>query len=676
MIGVKLNALKKKYYLGLTIMDTGRGFRQDINGLRAWAVVAVVLFHFSLLGVSGGFVGVDIFFVISGYLMTQIVLTGLESNRFSVVQFYMARVRRILPALMVVVLLLLGLGWFWLPMVDYQSLGAQSTYALSFLSNLYYWRTAGYFDVAAHEKWLLHTWSLGVEAQFYALFPLMVMIIWRIRQSLNAVIWLMAMLFVLSFSAMLLMTSVHSSASFYLLPTRLWELVAGGLVFLIATQVSAHERVCYRLGILGWLLILLSLFTIDASLIWPSYWTILPVLGASLVIFSANQQSVMTHHLLIQWIGTRSYSLYLWHWPLVVVLYFTQIHDEVLWIALAFSMSILLAALSFRFVETPTRRYLSQRRFARQFLLVLPLLVLLLIAAVLVKTQSFSDRLDAAVTLAAQASQDRPTGGCFVNDLGQGAVGCLISGDKTGMLLAGDSHSESVRSALDSAVSSVLPGHGVRYWGLSNCPTVEDALFTFAAKQEATSCATFNRQLLHTLWTDYAGIPLVLLSRTATAIHGYNGFDETPKGVSLMHFDGVTATGEAFNQYFTDKLVETTCALAQHRPVYLMRPIPEMGVDVPKTLSRRILFGLGNDDIKVPRADYAQRQRVIWAAQDKAAAICGVKILDPLPYLCDERFCYGSEPGRPLYYDDEHLSEYGNQRLMPLFKQVLHVRHE
>jgi len=651
-------------------------FRQDINGLRAWAVMAVVLFHFSLLGVNGGFVGVDIFFVISGYLMTQIVVSGLESNRFSVLQFYMARVRRIFPALMVVVAVLLLLGWFWLPSADYQSLGSQSTYALSFVSNLYYWRTAGYFDVAAHEKWLLHTWSLGVEAQFYVLFPVIVMMVWRMKQSLGALTWTLAVLFLLSIITMILTTSVYSSGAFYLLPMRFWELAAGGLVFLIARQVVLRPTIQNLLGILGWLFIAFSLFGIDTNLLWPSYWTILPVLGASFVIFSANQQSVMTHHLLIQWIGTRSYSLYLWHWPLVVVLYFTQTQTQIIWVALAFLLSILLAALSFRFVETPTRRYLSQRRLVPQFLQVVPILVLLLGVALLAKTQSFPNRVDAAVVLASEEAQNRPKVGCFINSFGAGETGCLVSGSKVGVLLAGDSHSEAVRSALDKVVAEALPDHGVQYWGLSACPTVENALFTVAAKQEVTSCATFNRQLLQSLSTEYAGIPLVLLSRTATAVHGYNGFDETPKGVPLMYFDGATATGEAFNQYFTDKLVETTCALAQHRPVYLMRPIPEIGVDVPKSLSRRLLFGLGNEDIRVSRADYAQRQRVVWAAQDKAAATCGVQILDPLPYLCDDQFCYGSDQGRPLYYDDEHLSEYGNQRLMPMFRQIFHVRQQ
>lgn len=143
-----------------------KAFRHDINGLRAWAVMAVVLYHFGVPGFASGFVGVDVFFVISGFLMTSIIISGLEQGRFSLWGFYRARARRIIPALLVLCISLLILGWFWLPSIDYKILGTHAATALVFVSNLKFWREAGYFDVASHEKWLLHTWSLSVEWQF------------------------------------------------------------------------------------------------------------------------------------------------------------------------------------------------------------------------------------------------------------------------------------------------------------------------------------------------------------------------------------------------------------------------------------------------------------------------------------------------------------------------------
>ena len=150
-------------------------FRKDINGLRAWAVMVVVLFHFGVPGFAGGFIGVDIFFVISGFLMTNILIKKLENphQKFSVWDFYLARAKRIVPALLVLCITLLALGWLMLPPQDYRSLGMHTLTSVLFASNIQYWREAGYFDVASHDKWLLHTWSLSVEWQFYVLLPLL-----------------------------------------------------------------------------------------------------------------------------------------------------------------------------------------------------------------------------------------------------------------------------------------------------------------------------------------------------------------------------------------------------------------------------------------------------------------------------------------------------------------------
>ncbi|MBD3768468.1 MAG: acyltransferase, partial [Gammaproteobacteria bacterium] len=252
-------------------------YREDINGLRAFAVIAVLLFHFTLIELPGGFAGVDVFFVISGYLMTAIVVGGHEKGNFSLLRFYMARARRILPALMVVIASLLALGWFWLPTPDYQALGSQSAYALSFLSNIHYWRSAGYFDAAAHEKWLLHTWSLAVEAQFYVLYPIFIALIWRFWASIKAVTVSLLVLFVLSLLLNLIATHYKPVATFYLLPTRGWELVAGGLVFLLAKQGWVAAQIKTYGYWLGWLLMLASFALINDTLSWPGYWAVLPV---------------------------------------------------------------------------------------------------------------------------------------------------------------------------------------------------------------------------------------------------------------------------------------------------------------------------------------------------------------------------------------------------------------
>lgn len=640
-------------------------YREDINGLRAYAVIAVLLFHFSLIGLPSGFAGVDIFFVISGYLMTAIVLGGHEKGNFSLLKFYMARARRILPALMVVIASLLALGWFWLPTPDYQALGSQSAYGLSFLSNIYYWRSAGYFDAVAHEKWLLHTWSLAVEAQFYLLYPVFIALIWRFWASIKAITVSVLVLFILSLLLNLIATHYKPTAAFYLLPMRGWELAAGGLVFLLARQVLISDSIKQWGYWLGWLLILASFAFINDQLAWPSYWALLPVLGASLIILGQRENCKLTNNALAQWLGDRSYSLYLWHWPLVVVLYFAGLQSDWAWVAGAFVLSLLLAHLSYHLVEVPTRQYLSQTGLWREIIAIGMVAVLIGLAAVTVKLNAFEGRLPEAVEIVAAEAKNRPETGCFVDEFGQGKKGCSF-GENTNALLVGDSHSYAVRSALIDDNKK----RGLVYWGMSGCPTIRDALFSVSSGRKQELCKAFNDSVFQDLSVRNDSLPLILISRTSLAVKGSNLFVDTKKYIPFISFKNVSISGKEFETYFKTMLVTTSCELAKSRIVYLMRPIPEMGIDVPKTLSRNIMFARGNEDIKITLAEYHERHKLVWQAQDEAAEKCGVKILDPLPYLCDDQYCYGSKNGRPFYHDDNHLSEYGNKFLVPMFEQV------
>lgn len=210
-------------------------FRKDINGLRAWAVVAVVLFHFGVPGFAGGFVGVDVFFVISGFLMTNILIKKLENpqQKFSVWDFYLARAKRIAPALLVLCIALLALGWFLLPPQDYRSLGMHTLTSVLFASNIQYWREAGYFDAASHDKWLLHTWSLSVEWQFYLLLPLLLWGVWRWWPGRAHAVRCLLVVFLVSLGLSVWLTAKKPEAAFFLLPTRAWEMLAGGLIALL-----------------------------------------------------------------------------------------------------------------------------------------------------------------------------------------------------------------------------------------------------------------------------------------------------------------------------------------------------------------------------------------------------------------------------------------------------------
>lgn len=653
-------------------------YREDINGLRAYAVIAVLLFHFSLIGLPGGFAGVDVFFVISGYLMTAIVVGGHEKGNFSLLKFYMARARRILPALMVVIASLLALGWFWLPTPDYQALGSQSAYGLSFLSNIYYWRSAGYFDAAAHEKWLLHTWSLAVEAQFYVLYPVFIALIWRFWANLKAITLGVLTVLVLSLLLNLVATQVKPTAAFYLLPTRGWELAAGGLVFLLAKQGKVSAQIKAYGYWLGWLLMLASFALINDTLAWPGYWAILPVLGASLIILGQRENCKLTDNGLAQWLGDRSYSLYLWHWPLVVALYFAGLQSDWAWVAGAFVLSLLMAHLSYHWVEVPTRQYLSQTGLWREIVAIAAFGILIGLAAVTVKLKSFEGRLPEAVEIAANEATNLHPRRKECHDPGRNGFSpqCIHNDAVLGAILWGDSHAASAVGGLATAAESF--GQSVMELSFSGCPAVFEAKSTPWRKNADLYSCQKNDQLIVELISNHQNstIPIVVVSRLSAAFFGQikpeaikdGNYPVKPSIFFSEPEDNVNDTKWSFE--VKNHIVKTYCELSSFQPTYVMRPIPEMGIDVPKNLSRNILFGRGREDIKITLAEYHERHKVVWEAQDEAAEKCGVKILDPLPYLCDDQYCYGSKNGRPLYYDDDHLSEYGNKFLVPMFEQV------
>lgn len=322
-------------------------FRPDINGLRAIAVIAVVIFHFNNEWLSGGFAGVDVFFVISGFLMTGIIFKGLETQSFSVIRFYVARANRIIPALAGVCLVLLIFGWFFLFNSEYQVLGKHVRDSLYFLSNHTYWLESGYFDAGSHEKWLLHTWSLSAEWQFYILYPLILFLFSKIC-SINALKLLILISAFLGFVFCVVASIYWPDAAYFLLPTRAWQMLFGGIAFLYPIK-TLHKN--HKIEILGWVLILASYFLISNSNLWPGYLSLLPVLGTFLIIQSNNSDSKISNNLYLQKVGLWSYSIYLWHWPVVV--FIRNYIDDITLLVLFSGMfiSILLGFGSYTLIE-------------------------------------------------------------------------------------------------------------------------------------------------------------------------------------------------------------------------------------------------------------------------------------------------------------------------------------
>jgi peptidoglycan/LPS O-acetylase OafA/YrhL len=323
-------------------------FRKDINGLRAIAVIAVMLFHFNPAWLPGGYAGVDIFFVISGYLITGIIFRGLQKNTFSLIAFYTSRARRIIPALAAMCFVLLLFGWFYLLPLQYGELGKHIASSLGFFSNVVYRAEAGYFTAGAHEKWLLHTWSLSVEWQFYMIYPIALLALSK-RVALPILRRLVLVSCVFGF-IFCVYSSFHSpERAFYLLPARAWELLVGGVAYLYPIKLQGLKQ--RALESVGLLMIALSFIVLSEKDVWPGYLSLLPVIGTLLVIVSVRQDSALTNNPFSQWTGKLSYSLYLWHWPVVVFMsnagYLSSDRNAVFGIA----VSLALAWMSYSLIE-------------------------------------------------------------------------------------------------------------------------------------------------------------------------------------------------------------------------------------------------------------------------------------------------------------------------------------
>jgi peptidoglycan/LPS O-acetylase OafA/YrhL len=330
-------------------------YRPDIDGLRAIAVVLVVYFHAFPDAMPGGFVGVDIFFVISGFLITGIIVRELDQQRFGLLAFYARRIRRIFPALIVVLGATLVLGWLWMLPAAYAQLSADVFASAAFVSNIALWLQSGYFDIASGKKPLLHLWSLGIEEQFYLFWPLILMLAARWRLNILAVA---AVIGIASFILNVALIGPDPVATFYLPFTRAWELLAGAALACGWHQLRQTSTASNLRAATGLLLIAIAAGVLDSKSAFPGWWAVLPVAGAALLLSAPAAWGC--RHLLASTamvrIGLISYPLYLWHWPLLVffgIIKFAPL--TLLERALVVGLSFALATMTYRFIEIPFR---------------------------------------------------------------------------------------------------------------------------------------------------------------------------------------------------------------------------------------------------------------------------------------------------------------------------------
>jgi peptidoglycan/LPS O-acetylase OafA/YrhL len=638
-------------------------FRNDINGLRAFAVLAVVLFHFDVPGFKGGFLGVDVFFVISGYLMTSIIFRRMEKGRFSVLEFYADRARRIIPALAFLCFALGVLGWLVFLPSEFRAYGKAAGSSLGFFSNIVYWREAGYFDVRSHLKWLLHTWSLSVEWQFYLLYPLGILLVRKLVGQRGTVIALIGVaLASLAVCVFLSDPTKWPTAAFFLLPTRAWEMLAGGLVYLF--PVTPRRSVRRTIEFAGLAMIVYGALTFNESNAWPGYLALVPVLGTALVLLAARKHSIFTCNPLAQFIGKISYSVYLWHWPFVVALTYFDKDGSLPWRVGAIAGGFVMGYISYALVESKTRKASQgEARAFPRFITLRPILAFTLLLAAgggsIYASQGVPNRFDRSVFIADSETYDtnphRTKCHMMIDP-------CDVANKQkdSRVVVLGDSHAEAIAEAVVDAVPNGKPDD-VLLITIEGCPTI------YGIRRGNGDCFDQDRKYIDILSRDETAKTPVIIANHWSQYWSGPTMDE----FAFVNPEQPAQTPAPFStELYREHLLSTVCRISKIRPVYLVEPIPEFDFNVPLMLAREKMKDPHAPDLSITLSDYAQRNGGLLQAMRQAHDQCGIHLLDPRPFLCPDGKCMGSHDGRPLYSDYHHMSEYGNRFLVPMFRRV------
>ena len=651
-------------------------YRADVDGLRAVAVLSVVLYHADLSIVSGGYVGVDVFFVISGFLITRIIVGEIAENRFSIAGFYERRIRRIFPALFATLLVTFVLCSLLLLPDDFVSLAESAVAATLFVSNIHFWSTSDYFAPASEFNPLLHTWSLAVEEQFYILHPILLMLILGYAHR-----WLRPLLVagvVVSLGCCIGLTIYNPETAFYLIPSRAWELFLGALIAIGAVPAvpvrfrgieAALGMGCIALAVLG--------FTDRTP--FPGAAALVPCLGAASIIHAGQSGDSLTARILslkpVVFVGLISYSLYLWHWPaLVMPKYFFVSTKLPAWVvAVALMLAMLLATLSWRYIERPFR---DRRRFDRTKIFYAggaTMLAAIALCGPVLVSGGFPGRFGDATLALAAASGDRDQIGpkCLSLRVDRLLVEptCLIGQRdpaEISFLLWGDSHAEAIMPAVSKAAADA--GRTGVFIGRGACPPLIG--ITRASGGQRYACPTFN-QLVLELVRDSPSLEIVLLAaRWALSSEGMRYKGEPGTTVFIVDAESNEISFPENRAAFHRGLRRTLAELhGLGRQVVLIGPVPEVGWHVPKMLAMRSYTGVERR-IRPTGQEFHDRQAF---ALDALAALGGhynTSFVFPHDYLCAQEPCVIESEGRPLYRDDDHLSRFGARALSGLFEPI------
>nr|WP_308495452.1 acyltransferase family protein [Duganella flavida] len=636
------------------------GYRPDIDGLRAVAVLAVVLYHAWPAWIPGGFIGVDIFFVISGYLISVIIMSQLVSGSFSLADFYARRVRRIFPALLLVMLATAVFGWTVLLQGEFRQLGRHTAAGSGFVSNLVLWQEAGYFDNAATTKPLLHLWSLGVEEQFYLLWPL---ILWLVfRRHFNFLL-VTALIFCASMALNLATVQGDPTSAFYSPATRFWELMSGGIAAYLQLHHAPWSTRLQRWASWGGgALLALGFALIKAQLPFPGWWAVLPVSGAFLLIM-AGPAAPLNARLLgarpAVWIGLISYPLYLWHWPLLAYGFIVYGEKPSYSVKLALvGAAFVLATLTYRMLELPLRRVANKRAVVQQLAIGMVAMVSLggLAASGLLRERINAHGADVFVNALNDSAYPGPA---FTPLRHQNIVFQQVPGRGAGLtVFLGDSvvqhygpYIEQALTAPQAHTSSVI------FATAGGCPPIPHTV-KLPRVQYPLCPATVE-----------AAYDLARSARTDTVVIGaaWQGYFAADNQL-LLYNDGqrqASFPGRDAMELAYQSLEDGLRSLHGKRLFLVLQP-PSGNAYDPRNMYAGSRFDSIHPRAVIPELDYARYLRdnaAVRTRLQQIAARTGAQVIDPGATLCHDGVCpVRDSDGRPLYTDGIHMRPFYSRR--------------
>ena len=654
---------------GLKLTRHFSAFRADIEGLRAIAVALVVIFHADLGGVHGGFIGVDIFFAISGYLITGLILAEFEAKgRLDFLGFYARRGRRLIPAVTVMIAVVLTIGFFlYSPdeMFEVAKSGASSSL---YMSNMYFaLQTKGYFSTHMAENPFLHTWSLSVEEQFYLFWPVFIFLCVKFTKSRLALLGVLGGITLVSFLIGLWLLEYNLNWGFYALPGRIWEFGLGGFARVLVSNGARVPRPGrFLIGWTGAGLVAASAFYLTEWVRFPGWPAVAPVLGTIMILAVGGQSSVLDKILgapIMQWVGRRSYAIYLWHWPFLL-LPVVWLGEPTLWHKLAYlAGTVLVAHISYHLIENPVRRHpwLVKRRFASIALTGGFAVIAGAIAVTTYVGARFEDRNPEyqtyrEVRYAFPPELDaRPECLVWPPSVAEVEMCSFSPANPHGeIILAGDSHAKHWFAPVLGAAEGA--SYSLTTVMKAGCAFSDVDVYNALQRRENPECKQWREEAIQEIIDRTPS--LVIISTAAGA-----------------HVAGTAAWGDSAigtnRQGWVEGLKRALTPMTQAGiPVLLIQHTPKLSTHGPTCLARTVRFDR-SAEVCARKRDRALDQGILDMERAMLADIPGITLVDFSEMFCDDEMCYAKRDGMSIYMDVHHISDMWARSLQPQMETAI-----